>query len=113
MNPLELAHEYMNLVFTTCELDLLRNILAEELSFIGPYFTYNKAEDYIDSLKADPPEAFKYEMIKAYEDSTSACLVYRFWKPGIHTIMTQIFEAQNDKITRILLVFDTGAFRQK
>jgi hypothetical protein len=93
-------------------LDQLQEILAVDMQFRGPFHHYHQATDYINSLKSDPPENFRYEMIKTYSDDTSACLVYRFSKPGIKTIMTQIFEVKNDKITHILLVFDTKDFRQ-
>ncbi len=112
MTPLDLALKYMDLVFKTGKLDLLRNILAEDLQFTGPFFSFKKAIDYINSLKEDPPKDFKYEMIKTFSDDTFACLVYWFSKPGIRTIMTQVFEIKNEKITKILLVFDKEVFKQ-
>ena len=54
---------------------------------------------------------FSYELIKSIEEATSVCLIYRFTKPGVSTLMTQWFEMENDKIKKITLVFDTAAFQ--
>jgi hypothetical protein len=51
-------------------------------------------------------------MISAFEDETSACLVYRFSKPDINTPMAQLFEIDNGKIGKNLLIFDSVPFLQ-
>ena len=111
MTPLKLAEQYMNCVYKTGDWEALRNILADDLKFSGPYFNFDSADEYVNSLRNDPPKDFEYQMIKNYEDISSACLVYQFSKPGISTSMSQTFWTNDGKITRILLVFDTGAFR--
>lgn len=110
MTPLELAQEYMDIVFKMDDLERLRKILSDDLEFNGPLYQFNSADAYISSMQANPPRDFSYEMIKTYEDHTSACLVYQFSKPGISVPMVQTFEIQNDKIRYMLLVFDTQAF---
>ena len=111
MNPLKLAKKYMDCVFKTGDLETLRNILADDLKFNGSLFNFDSADDYVNSLQNDPPKDFEYEIIKSYEDNTSACMVYLFSKPGISTFMTQTFWTSKGKITRILLIFDTVAFK--
>ncbi len=111
MTPRRLAEKYMDFVFKTGDLEALRDILSDNLSFSGPFYRFDSADDYVDSLRNDPPEDFEYEIIRGYEDSDSACLIYQFSKPGISTLMTQIFWTNDEKISRILLIFDTGAFR--
>jgi len=113
MRPLELAQKYMDIVFSTGNFDQLRRILTNNLQFRGPLYNFDTAEDYISSMQADPPKDFKFQVLKSYEDSSSACLVYKFSKPGVSTIMTQTFDTDNNKIKSILLVFDTGAFETK
>lgn len=112
MKPLELAKKYMDIVFGTNDFDQLRYILADNLQFRGPLYSFDTANDYINSMLESPPQDFKYELIKTYESRTSACLVYKFSKPGVSTIMTQVFETDNKKIKTIILVFDTAAFNQ-
>ena len=112
MKPLVFAQQYMDIIYKTGELDHLWELFTDNLRFRGPFYEFNSAADYINSLLADPPKDFTYELIKSYEDASSACLIYRFSKPGISTIMTQFFEVEKDKICRILLVFDTQIFKQ-
>ena len=113
MKPLELALSYMNIVFSTGALKDLSNLLAENLQFEGQFFTFNNAVDYIDSMLENPPVDFEYHLVKTIADQTSACLVYRFSKPGVSTMMTQVFETNKGKITKIWLVFDSRAFEEK
>ncbi|MEO9851580.1 MAG: nuclear transport factor 2 family protein [Reichenbachiella sp.] len=110
MTPLELAQKYMDIVFNTGDLGQLRTILARDLQFSGPFYSFDSADSYIASMLANPPEGFDFEVIQFYEDETSACLIYNFTKSGISTPMTQLFETDKDRITSILLVFDTRAF---
>ena len=102
----------MDCVFKTGDWEELRNILSDDLQFSGPFFNFDSADDYVNSLRKNPPENFEYEIIKSFADNSSACLVYQFSKPGVSTPMTQTFETYHGKICSILLVFDTGAFRR-
>ncbi len=110
MTPLELAEKYMNCVFKTRDFEELKTILSDDLQFGGSFYNFESADQYINSLRNDPPEDFEYEIIKRYADTSSACLVYQFSKPGVSTCMAQVFETTDGKISRILLIFDTGAF---
>jgi len=110
MQPLELASKYMEILFYGKELDDLHQIFASDLLFSGPLFEFDTAEAYIDSLKSDPPSGFKYSILQSYENESSACLIYQFSKPGISVPMAQMFEVSNEKISRIILIFDKGAF---
>jgi len=110
MTPLELANRYMRIFYGEEPIDSLTDIFSEEFSFKGPFHEFNTSKKYIESLKSDPPVGLEYKIIEAYENERSACLVYQFSKPGISTIMSQIFEVANGKISRIILVFDSGAF---
>ena len=88
----------------------LRPILADDLVFEGPFLRCESADDYIDSLRGDSREGLSYEVLWEYESGASACLVYRFSKPGVETTMAQVFEVRGGRIARITLVFDTGVF---
>lgn len=111
MTPLELVEKYMECVFKTGDLVALKNILSDNLEFRGPFFRFDSAHEYVISLQNDPPKNFEYEIVKTFSDNESVCLVYQFSKPGVSTIMTQIFETNQGKICSILLVFDTGVFQ--
>ncbi len=107
MRPLEIAENYMTAFFSGGDPEVLRDLLSDTFTFRGPLYRFDSAEEYIIALKADPPEDFEYKMIRFYEDESSACLVYQFIKPGVSTTMTQVFEVDKDKISKILLVFDS------
>ena len=111
MGPLELANQYMDVIYGGKLPDLLHEILSKDCRFKGPLYEFNSAAEYIDSLKTDPPVDVDYELIEAFENDKSACLVYQFKKASISTPMTQVFEVVEGKISKILLVFDTAGFK--
>lgn len=110
MRPLELALTYMEIVFDGKDVAALRSLLAPDCVFKGPFYEFDTAKAYIESLEADPPEGFEYRILEVFESESSACLIYQFSKPGISIPMAQLFEVTEDKISKILLIFDTGAF---
>ena len=107
---LELARRYMAVFYSGRDPEELRPILAEDLVFEGPFLRCESADAYIESLRGDSREGLSYEVLHEFESGASACLVYRFSKPGVDTIMAQVFETRGGRIARITLVFDTGAF---
>ncbi|MBD3670024.1 MAG: hypothetical protein HUJ29_04550 [Gammaproteobacteria bacterium] len=110
IRPLDLAHHYMDCFYGTCPLQDMENILAPGLKFDGPLYCFSSSRDYLDSLKRDPPVNSTYQLLKQYECTDGACLVYTFTKPGVETLMTQFFKIKNDRITKIKLLFDEQAF---
>ena len=110
MTPLELTLKYMASFYGDAPLELMESLLAEDLVFKGPFFEFNSAEAYIESLKKDPPRDVKYKILQTYEKENSVCLIYQFSKPGVETLMAQTFEVKDNKITKIDLIFDTKAF---
>ena len=72
MNPLELAEKYMDCVFKTGDLEALRKIFSDDLKFSGPFYNFDSADDYVNALRNNPPENFKYKIIKSYFDNHSA-----------------------------------------
>ena len=110
MDPLKLALKYMEIFYSGKDLERLKDILADDISFTGPLYTFNSVEDYINSLIKDPPLGMKYKIIKSFEDDNGACLIYNFHKENISTVMAQLFEVKNEKICKINLIFDSKAF---
>ena len=107
---LELARRYMAVFYSGEDPEELRAIVAEDLVFEGPFVRCESADDYIEALRGDSREGLSYEVLWEFESGASACLVYRFSKPGVDTTMAQVFETRGGRIARITLVFDTGAF---
>ena len=110
MAPLDLALKYMEIFYSDTDIEALGQILAKSFTFEGPLFQFDSAEDYLDSLRGDAREGLAYDLIKSFEDESSACLIYQFSKPGISIPMAQMFEIDGDKIGKVVLIFDTRAF---
>lgn len=111
MKPLDLANQYMKIFFESGSVEPLSNILSDDFTFTGPFYQFHSARAYIDALKSDPPESMSYRIIESYENENSACLIYEFIKPGISTLMSQIFTISNGKISDIKLIFDASVFK--
>ena len=112
MSPKPLALKYMNIFYSNADIDALRPILAENLRFEGPFYQFDTAEAYLNSLRDDSRDGLAYQLIKSFSGESSACLIYRFSKPGLSTPMAQLFEVKGDKISRITLIFDTQLFHK-
>ena len=110
MKPIELVFKYMEIFFSGENIEELSHLFAKDFTFRGPLYEFNSAQDYINSLKSDPSRGFAYEIIGSFENRSSARLVYRLTNPGVSTLMAQLFEVSDDKISKIVLVFDTDAF---
>ena len=91
MEPLDLAIKYMEIFYDGGDFEELREYLSIDLVFEEPFYSYDNANDYIVAMQADPPKGFTYKLLRQYEDATSACLIYKFSKPGVSTIMVQTF----------------------
>ena len=113
MSALDLALQYMQIFYSGKELDRLSSILHADLKFRGPLFQFDTAWEYIASIKADPPVACSYRILHTFEKENVVNLLYDFYKPGITTTMSQLFEVRNDKIIRIVLIFDSAVFAKK
>ena len=110
LSPLELALKYMNILFNGQNMEELAPLLSKDFSFKGSLYEFNSPQSYIESLKSDPPVEFKYKIIHSFESSSSVGLFYLFSKPGFQVHMAQLFEIRNDKISKILLIFDSKVF---
>lgn len=110
MTLLETALKYMEIFFSGENIDELRSLLTDDFKFEGPFYQFDTADDYIGSLKKDPPEKFGFEILHSFESESAVCLVYQFSKPGISTPMTQVFQFRENKICKIVLIFDSGIF---
>lgn len=113
MKPLKIALTFLDIFYHEDNIELLRELLHYDLVFEGPMYEFTSADDYLESLKQDPPVGMDYRILKSFADDTGVCLFYEFSKnEGGHVIrtpMAQWFEIEQGKIRRIRLVFDTAA----
>lgn len=114
MKPLKIALKFLDIFYHEENIELLRELLHYDLVFEGPLYEFTSAEDYLESLKQDPPRGMDYRILKSFADESSVCLYYEFTKsdgdhPVVRTPMAQLFDIEEGKIRRIRLVFDTAA----
>jgi len=110
MTPLELAKRYMQVFYSGETIDELRSLFGDEFTFKGPFVECHSADEYIASLKRDPPHACEHILLHQFETESSACLIYQFSKPGVSTPMAQVFNTRDGKIFGIQLIFDGRVF---
>lgn len=113
MKPLDIALQYMDIFFSGRDLDRLYDILADDVKFSGPFYKFESARDYIESVQLDPPAECQYTLVQVFENGPFVNVIYEFSKPLVCAHMSQLFEVRNDKITQMLLIFDTGRFTQE
>jgi hypothetical protein len=111
MNELSLARQYLDCFFGKRPLDDMRELLADDLIFSGPFHQSTNADSYFKALLADPPVGVSYNILYEFEKDGVVCIIYEFNKAGVNTTMSQVFEVNNSKINKIVLVFDTSVFK--
>jgi len=110
MKPLDIVQKYLDSFYGEAPLEEMKSLLADDLSFKGPFYEFDSAEAYFDALVANSPRDARYRILDMYQKDNSVCLIYQFSKPGVETTMVQIFEIKGDKIARIRLIFDPAVF---
>jgi len=92
MKPIDVALKYLDIIYSGKNIETLCPLLADHLTFLGPFYSFKSAEEYLEALIKDPPKDMSYERIKSFERDTSVCLIYQFSKPGVSVKMAQLFE---------------------
>jgi len=108
--PIELAQKYIDTFCGLQPLESMEAIFAENLIFEGPFQRTTTANAYLESLRKNPPTGVSIDMEEIFEKENSVCFIYQFSKPGVKTRMVQSFEVNDEKISKIILVFDAKAF---
>lgn len=107
MKPIELAKNYLHAFFGETPLEEMQKILAEDVQFTGPFYKFNTADDYIESLKETmPADVIDYEIIQETENNNTCCIVYKSAQDD--EISAQLFEVNDNKITRIRFLADAS-----
>ncbi len=105
MNNREIAIEYIK-CFCAGETQGIESLFASDLNFVGTFNTYHSASEYLDSLRNDPPEKCKFNILSITEDENSVAIFYEYIKPDRTMQIAQLFRIKNNLIKDILLVFD-------
>jgi hypothetical protein len=96
--------------FCAGDVDALAPLLAGDLRFTGPLFTFDSREAYLESLRASPPDRSGYRILNVTESEDSVAVFYEYEKPDQLLAVAQLFRFKEGQIAEISLVFDTKGF---
>ncbi len=108
MSNADLAVKYLE-AFCAGNLDRLEALLAEDLRFRGPFYTFKSASEYMDSLRRDPPEECGFKIRSITENESAVAVFYEYQKFDRVVQVAQLFEFKAQRIQDILLIFDGRA----
>ena len=109
MTNREIALAYLQ-HFCTGDIDKLAPLLAPDLDFRGPLHASHLANDYLASLRNDPPESCDHNILSITENSDEVAVFYEYKKPDRTVPIVQLFTVKKVKIAKILLMFDSSGF---
>lgn len=93
--------------FCNGDINSLSGLIAEDLKFEGPLFSFDSREAYLKALHDDPPEKTSYEIINITKNEDSVCVFYNYGKGDSHLTIAQHFKFLDNLIGEILVMFDT------
>ena len=96
--------------FCLSDIEGLKTLLTSDLNFSGTFHNYHSAEEYLKSLRNDPPEKCRYKVLSVTENEDSVAVFYEYQKPERTITIAQLFKIRDQKIHEILLVFDGRGF---
>ena len=105
MTNREIALEYIR-HFCAGDIEGLKPLLARNLKFSGTFHSFDSADEYLRSLKSDPPIKCQYRILSITENTDSVALFYEYEKPNGVMQIAQLFKMSKLQIDEILLVFD-------
>ncbi len=87
-------------------------LLDEGLQVRGPLKRFSSRAQYLDSLRAEPPEVSDYDVLSVTEGNDSVAVFYNYGKSSGTLTVAQFFRFNNHLITEMRLVFDTDGMAQ-
>jgi hypothetical protein len=100
-------------LFCAADLSGLAQVLAADLHVVGPLYEFGSREEYLNSLREDPPEPGACTVLSILEDNETVTVFYDYQKAHQTLTIAQLFTFRDRTIVEILLVFDTGAFLRR
>jgi len=89
-----------------------RKLLADDLSFKGPFDNFNKPEPYLEALKKLHHIVKGVKVHKLFADGADACLLYDMETntPAGTAFISEWYQVRDGKIGSIRVVFDARPF---
>jgi hypothetical protein len=109
MNKQEMALTFIER-FCTGDLEGIESLLAPDLKFRGPFYSFDSAQEYLACLRNAPPVRSGFEILSITEGVDSLAVFYDYVKPEGVIRIAQLFRFKNQRISETLLVFDGRGF---
>ncbi|MCU7844518.1 MAG: nuclear transport factor 2 family protein [Candidatus Thiodiazotropha sp. (ex Monitilora ramsayi)] len=101
-----IASTYLH-CFCAGDIDALSPLFTRDLIFDGPFHRFTSARDYLRCLHDDPPQPCGYRVLSLTENRDEVVLLYDYLKPRHPVRIAQRFRFRQQRISEILLIFDT------
>jgi len=106
MNNRDIALEFLR-CFCAGDVAGLAPLLAENLSLRGPLYRFDSRDSYLDNLNNDQPDKCAYQVLSVTESRDCVSIYYDYEKTDRTLTIAQLFRFENQRISQILLVFDS------
>jgi hypothetical protein len=99
--------------WTSGDFDKARSLVNDDLIFRGPFETFERADDFFQSLlRVGGGLLERAEKKKVFADGQDVCIIYDFVakEPVGASPTVEWYRVRDDKIAEIQVVFDTRPF---
>jgi hypothetical protein len=88
-----------------------RALLHDDLSFSGPFDTFERADDFIEAIKALAPIVEDVHMRRLFADGDDVCLIFDMVTTGAGTQpIAEWYSVQDGRIASVRVIFDARPF---
>jgi len=89
-----------------------RGFLADEISFVGPFDTFTRPDDYLAALQKLHHIVERVETRRTFADGEDVCLLYDMVTntPAGTAFISEWFQVKGGKIAAVRVVFDARPF---
>jgi len=89
-----------------------RSFLANDLAFVGPFESFNRADDYLGALQKLHHIVERVEPKKMFVDGEDVCMLYDMVTntPAGTAFISEWYKVKGGKIASVRVVFDARPF---
>jgi len=89
-----------------------RRFLRDDLSFVGPFESFSRADDYLEALKKLHHIVERVEPRKMFVDGEDVCILYDMVTntPAGTAFISEWYKVKGDKVASVRVVFDARPF---
>jgi ketosteroid isomerase-like protein len=88
-----------------------RALLQDDLSFSGPFDTFDRADDFIEAIKALAPIVEDVHVRRLFADGDDVCLIFDMVTAGAGTQpIAEWYSVRDGRIASLRVIFDARPF---